>query len=328
MHESAIYRQAMDGATPVIGAEFGLAGVMALVRRVAPLESPVLLLGETGSGKEVIARALHLASARSQGPLVPVACGAIPETLLDCELFGHEKGAFTGALHRMQGRFERAAGGTLFLDEIGELHEDAQVKLLRVLQDRQFERVGGETTLTADVRVIAATHRNLGRMVREGRFREDLWYRLNVFPIPIPPLRQRREDIPALVHYFVRTKARQLHLDQVPEVRDEDLERLQAYAWPGNVRELQNIIERALILHRQGALHFPDLQRDGSVSTSASEDAQAAAPVWPLDDVARAHIQRALQQTHGRIAGPHGAARLLRVNPNTLRSRMRRLGIG
>jgi len=200
----ALFRELEEvSGTRVVGAEFGLRQVMEMVRLVAQSNSPALLLGETGSGKEVIANAIHLTSSRRNGPMIRVQCGAIPETLLDSELFGHEKGSFTGAIARKRGRFERADKGTIFLDEIAELTPEAQVKLLRVLQEKEFERVGGAETIAADVRVIAATHRNLEERVREGRFREDLWFRLNVFPIHIPPLRQRREDIPSLVQYFV-----------------------------------------------------------------------------------------------------------------------------
>ncbi len=311
----------------VVGADFGLATVMELVRRVAPLSSPVLLLGETGTGKEVIANAIHQLSPRSAGPLVRVQCGAIPETLLDSELFGHEKGAFTGAIERKRGRFERAAGGTIFLDEIGELSPEAQVKLLRVLQEKQFERVGGTETLEADVRVIAATHRDLARRVREGRFREDLWYRLNVFPIFLPPLRMRREDIPALAEYFVRRKAREMNLERMPELDPADLRRLQSYDWPGNVRELQNVVERALILSRGSSLVFPPLGIASSTPAPATASADAAGDLLPLEEAMAAHIRRALSLTGGRVSGPRGAAARLHINPSTLRSKMKKLGV-
>lgn len=310
----------------VVGTEFGLSQVMEMVRRVAPLSSPVLLLGETGTGKEVIANAIHHSSPRAHVPMVRVQCGAIPETLLDSELFGHEKGAFTGAVERKRGRFERAHEGTIFLDEIGELTADAQVKLLRLVQEKQFERVGGTETLTADVRVIAATHRDLAGMVREGKFREDLWYRLNVFPIHIPPLRMRREDISSLVHYFVERKAREMNLGQIPTVHPAHLDRLREYDWPGNVRELQNVIERALILSRGGPLFFPD------IATKTCPDAThpiTAQPLKPktLDETVSEHIRQTLAITGGRVAGSGGAAELLNVHPNTLRFRMQKLGI-
>lgn len=310
----------------VIGADFGLSQVMEMVRSVAPMSSPVLLLGETGSGKEVIANAIHLSSPRRNAPMVRVQCGAIPETLLDSELFGHEKGAFTGAIERKRGRFERADGGTIFLDEIGELTADAQVKLLRVLQEKQFERVGGSQTLTVDVRVIAATHRDLAQRVREGRFREDLWYRLNVFPIQIPPLRLRREDIPSLVQYFVEHKAREMNLEKVPRVSSENIDRLKAYDWPGNVRELQNVIERALILSRGGPLFFPKFGTLSRPQATVRAAVQSSKPKT-LNEAAADHIRQTLAETGGRIAGPGGAAEILKINPSTLRSRMKKLGI-
>ena len=310
----------------VVGADFGLSQVMEMVRSVAPMSSPVLLLGETGTGKEVIANAIHLSSPRRDAPMVRVQCGAIPETLLDSELFGHEKGAFTGAIERKRGRFERANGGTIFLDEIGELTADAQVKLLRVLQEKQFERVGGSQTLSADVRIIAATHRDLARRISEGRFREDLWYRLNVFPIQIPPLRFRRQDIPSLVQYFVERKAREMNLEKVPRVSSEDTERLKAYDWPGNVRELQNVIERALILSRGGSLFFPEFGASLRPQAQARAAVQFSKPKT-LDEVAAGHIRQTLAETGGRIAGPGGAAEILKINPSTLRSRMKKLGV-
>ncbi len=309
----------------VVGADFGLREVMEQVRRIAPATSPALLLGETGTGKEVIANAIHAASPRSQGPLITMQCGAIPDALLDSELFGHERGAFTGAVRRKRGRFERADGGTLFLDEIGELSLGAQVKLLRVLQERRFERVGGTETLEVDVRVIAATHRDLERMVRDGTFREDLWYRLSVLPVRIPPLRWRREDIPSLVQYFVARKARELNRPRVPRVSARDRERLQGYDWPGNVRELQNVVERALLLSTGAVLSFPPLE------SRASEPMPMAstnpAPVLTLDEATAAHIRAVLDFARWKVSGPGGAAEVLGMNPSTLRFRMRKLGI-
>lgn len=310
----------------VIGADFGLSQVMEMVRRVAPMSNPVLLLGDTGTGKEVIATAIHHSSPRHAAPMVRVQCGAIPTTLLDSELFGHEKGAFTGAIARKRGRFERASGGTIFLDEIGELTPDAQVKLLRVLQEKQFERVGGSQTLSTDVRVIAATHRDLANMVREGRFREDLWYRLNVFPIQIPPLRLRREDIPALAQYFIERKSREMNLEKVPRVHSEHIERLKAYDWPGNVRELQNVIERALILSRGGPLLFPELGASSRPQATKHAAVHSQKPKT-LDEAAAEHIRQTLAETGGQIAGPGGAAEILAINPSTLRSRMKKLAI-
>ncbi len=309
----------------VVGADFGLRDVMDQVRQVAASNSPTLLLGETGTGKEIIANAIHMASPRGGGPMISMQCGAIPETLLDSELFGHEKGAFTGALARKRGRFERAHGGTLFLDEIGELSPEAQVKLLRVLQEHRFERVGGTETVETDVRVIAATHRDLEQMVRDGTFREDLWYRLNVLPIRIPPLRLRREDIPSLVQYFVERKAQEMNLPRVPRVQRRDLARLERYDWPGNVRELQNIVERALILCRGDRLEFPPFS-----STKPPRRATARRSddrVLTLDEAVAAHIRDVLERADWQVAGQGGAAELLGMNPSTLRFRMKKLGV-
>jgi len=236
-----------DEVDAVIGADAGLREVMRHVDQVAPTDAPVLLLGETGSGKDVVARSIHKRSARAAGPILRVNCGAIAPELIDSELFGHERGSFTGAATQRRGWFERASGGTLFLDEIGELTLAAQVRLLRVLQDGTFERVGGGEELRADVRVIAATHRDLGAMVRAGRFREDLWYRINVYAIKLPPLRQRRADLPALAAHFAERAGLRLGTQQLA-VRAEDLALLQAYDWPGNVRELAAVIDRAAIL--------------------------------------------------------------------------------
>jgi len=310
----------------VVGADFGLRRVMDLVRQVAPTNSPVLLMGDTGTGKEVIANAIHMASPRREGPLIRVQCGAIPDTLLDSELFGHERGAFTGAVQAKRGRFERADGGTIFFDEIGELTLDAQVKLLRVLQEREFERLGGSRTISVDVRVIAATNRNLEEAVRERRFREDVWFRLNVFPIHLPPLRQRKEDIPALVQWLIARKCREMGQPEHPDLAAGAMEQLQAYDWPGNVRELQNIIERALILCRGQALVFPNL---GGSSTPAqvADPGGSLEAFSDLDHMVSEHIRRALSLAAGRVQGEGGAAQLLGVNPSTLRARMRRLGI-
>ena len=243
----------------IVGANFGLKQVMNRVEQVATMDSPVLLLGETGTGKDVIANAIHYSSARSDGPFVSVNCGAIPDTLIDSELFGHEKGAFTGALSQKRGRFERANGGTIFLDEIGEMPLSAQVRLLRVLQTREIERLGGAKTISLDIRIIAATNRNLESMVKNKQFREDLWFRLNVFPILVPPLRDRTNDIPALVRHLIERKAKELKLSDTPDLAPGGIETLMAYDWPGNVRELENVIERALILHRGASLHFDEL---------------------------------------------------------------------
>jgi transcriptional regulator with GAF, ATPase, and Fis domain len=310
----------------VIGGELGLKEVMTQVQQVAQSNSPTLLLGETGTGKEVIADAIHMASKRQQGPLVTMQCGAVPDTLLDSELFGHEKGAFTGASESKRGRFERANKGTLFLDEVGELSLEAQVKLLRVLQEKSFERVGGAKTIKVDVRVIAATHRDLEKMVREGTFREDLWYRLSVFPIRIPPLRLRREDIPALVQYFVHKTAQEINISPIPHIKNQELDKLNSYDWPGNVRELQNVIERALLVSKGSFLHFPPLKNIRTNDTPTSNEGYFADDL-SLDDVTRQHVRKVLNKVGGKIDGPGGAAEILQLNPSTLRFRMKKLGI-
>jgi transcriptional regulator with GAF, ATPase, and Fis domain len=308
----------------IVGADFGLRDVIRQVRQVAPTESPVLLSGETGVGKDVIANAIHLGSPRRDGPFVAVNCGAIPDSLLDSELFGHEKGAFTGALSKKRGRFERADGGTILLDEIGEMPLEAQVRLLRVLQHREIERVGGSDRIPIDIRIIAATNKDLPAMVATGRFREDLWFRLNVFPIPVPPLRERTSDIPALVQHFIERKAGELKVGDMPRLADGAIDRLMAYQWPGNVRELDNLIERAMILHRGEPLRFEGLEAQSSVTTiSQPEDDEVAT----LDVVIAGHIRRVLRATDGKIHGPGGAGELLGINPNTLRSKMKKLGI-
>ncbi|MBU2551418.1 MAG: sigma-54 dependent transcriptional regulator [Proteobacteria bacterium] len=314
----------------VIGANFGLKDTMEMVGRVAPLDSPVLLIGETGVGKEVIANTIHFSSQRRTGPYIKVNCGAIPENLIDSELFGHEKGAFTGAIARKRGRFERADTGTIFLDEIGDLPPAAQVRLLRVLQHHEVERVGGTESIPVNVRLISATHHNLEAMVRSGQFREDLWFRLNVFPILIPPLRHRKQDIPVLVIHFVERKSRELKLRNLPSPAPGVLDRLQAYDWPGNVRELENLVERELILaqiqDRGGLLRFDTLS---SVPATGRHPVAGDGddPIRPLDAVIAAHIEKALECSGGRVEGENGAARKLGLHPSTLRGRMRKMGI-
>ncbi|MGD8847356.1 MAG: sigma 54-interacting transcriptional regulator [Desulfobacteraceae bacterium] len=309
----------------IVGADFGLRGVMELVRQVAAINSPVLLLGETGVGKDVIANAIHQLSPRRKKPFIAVNCGGIPENLIDSELFGHEKGAFTGALAQKRGRFERADKGTIFLDEIGELPPQAQVRLLRVLQDKVIERIGTTAPVQLDLRIIAATNRDLEKMVRQGEFREDLWFRLNVFPITIPPLRDRLYDIPALVDYFIQQKARDLNLPQIPKLADGALEGLTDYRWPGNVRELQNIVERSLILHPRGPVSFDHLGHKQLCKRPA--ETQTEEGPYLLDDVVTAHINKVLVKTGGKVHGPNGAANLLGVNASTLRNKMNKLGI-
>jgi len=312
----------------IIGENSGLKNVLDMVQHVAPLNNTVLLLGETGTGKEVIANAIHFASPRKNGPFIKVNCGAIPGSLIDSELFGHERGAFTGAVDERRGRFERADGGTIFLDEIAELPHPAQVRLLRVLQNREIERVGGNKSIPVDIRVIAATHRNLENMVLENKFREDLWFRLNVFPIIIPPLRQRTGDIPLLVRYFVRAKAMELGFAVTPNITPGAMDRLVNYDWPGNVRELENLVEREVILHRGGQLTFDALQPGGTkrVNIIQKEVNNSPTPL-KLDEVIALHLSNVLQVTNGRIHGSGGAAELLGINPSTLRWRLDRLGI-
>jgi len=314
----------------IVGGHSGLKSVVEKVRKVAPLDSPVLMLGETGVGKEVIAHMIHDLSDRRNKPLITVNCGAIPDTLLDSELFGHERGAFTGALTQKRGRFERANQGTIFLDEIGELPLQAQTRLLRVLQSHEIERVGGMNPISLDIRIIAATHRDLEDMVASGRFREDLWFRLNVFPITIPPLRERREDIPLLLDHFLRKKARELKFLNPPHLSPEVVDRLREYHWPGNVRELENMVERALIEQRGRGDKGP-LRLDGLLADKSSRSHRRSEPapdnIVPLDAAMATHIRGALRFSKGKIQGPGGAAELLGVNPTTLRSRMDKLGI-
>ncbi|MCP4902092.1 MAG: AAA domain-containing protein [bacterium] len=311
----------------IVGVDFGLREVMHKVRHVAPTESPVLLTGETGVGKDVVANAIHLASPRHEGPFIPVNCGAIPGSLLDSELFGHERGAFTGALAKKRGRFERANKGTILLDEIGEMPLEAQVRLLRVLQHREIERVGGTNRIPVDIRIIAATNKDLEAMVRAGTFREDLWFRLNVFPIAVPPLRDRRGDIPALVQHFLERKAAELKLGDTPKLAPGAIEDLLAYDWPGNVRELENLIERAMILrHRDEPLTFDGISAPRTPLQSSNLAPSKEEPI-ELDVVVARHIRRVLSMTGGKIHGPGGAGELLRVNPNTLRYKMKKLGI-
>lgn len=309
----------------IIGQDFGLRAVVEMIRQVAPRDSPVLLLGETGVGKDVLANAIHSLSSRSRGPFIAVNSGAISEALLDSELFGHEKGAFTGALSRKRGRFERANGGSIFLDEIGELPAPAQVRLLRVLQNREIERVGGTETLPADVRVIAATHRDLESMVADGEFRKDLWFRLSVFPILIPPLRERKQDIPAFVSSFVERKSRELRLSDSPPLAPGAVDVLLAYDWPGNIRELENVVERALILNDGGPLEFESVLARPAVTSPEPPGRESDRRT--LDEVTSAHIRAVLETTNHQIHGRGGAAEILGINPSTLRNRMDKLGI-
>jgi formate hydrogenlyase transcriptional activator len=307
----------------IVGTSPPLQAVLTDVAKVAPTDSTVLITGETGTGKELIARAIHKRSKRSNRALVSVNCAAIPQSLIASELFGHEKGAFTGALQRRLGRFELAEGGTIFLDEIGELPAETQIALLRVLQDHEFERIGGNRSMRADVRVIVATNRDLSTAIRAGTFRSDLFYRINVFPIEMPPLRERREDIPLLVEYFIDRFARKTG-KKIRRINKKTWEMLQSYSWPGNIRELQNVIERSVIV-----CETEDFSVDESWLLQKYVQAQPASQ--PLSRKAatdvRAIIEAALGETRGRVSGPSGAAARLGIPPSTLESKIRALKI-
>jgi PAS domain S-box-containing protein len=302
----------------IVGQSDAIKYVLFKVTQVAPTDTTVLITGETGTGKELVARAIHGASARKDRGFIKVNCGALAPSLIESELFGHEKGAFTGAGARKLGRFELAIGGTIFLDEIGELPLELQVKLLRVIQEGEFERLGGTKTIKADVRIVAATNRNLKVEVDNGRFREDLWYRLNVYPITVPPLRQRKEDIPLLVEHFVNGYAKKFG-KIITSVSPRALQTFQSHSWPGNVRELANAIERAVIHAKGSVLHTIDRFEE------IVEEPPFAAKT--LEEVEREYIIRTLENTGWRIEGPHGAANVLGLNPSTLRTRMIKLGI-
>jgi formate hydrogenlyase transcriptional activator len=290
----------------------------------------VLILGETGTGKELIARAIHNLSPRRERTFVKINCAAIPSGLLESELFGHERGAFTGAIAQKVGRFELADHGTIFLDEVGDIPLELQPKLLRVLQEHEFERLGATRTVRVDTRVVAATNADLSRLVAERKFRSDLFYRLNVFPIQVPPLRDRREDIPLLVRYFVQKFSRRLN-KMVVYVPADAMDALVAYSWPGNIRELENLLERAVILSPGKELRVPLSElRNGLSATAAPETPVATSPGVPLatlEEAERQHILRALRQTEWRIAGPRGAATLLGMKRTTLQARIRKLAI-
>lgn len=301
----------------IVGHSDAIKYVLFKITQVAPTDSTVLITGETGTGKELAARAIHGASPRKDRPLIKVNCGALSPTLIESELFGHEKGAFTGAVGRKQGRFELANGGTIFLDEIGELPPELQVKLLRVIQESEFERLGGAKTIKVDVRIIAATNRNLKVEVEQGTFREDLWYRLNVYPVTMPPLRQHKEDIPLLVEHFVNTYAKKFG-KTISSVSPRTMQSLQSHSWPGNIRELANVIERAVI-HTQASV----LQVVDRFEAATNE----FTPTQTLEEVERDYIIRTLEKTGWRIEGKYGAARILGLNPSTLRTRMLKLGI-
>ena len=321
--ENIVLREEIDSTSmfeEVLGTSSALQNVLALAAKVAPTDSTVLIAGETGTGKELIARAIHKRSKRGERSFVGVNCAAIPSSLIMSELFGHEKGAFTGAMQRRPGRFELAEGGTLFLDEVGDLPLETQIALLRVLQEREFERVGGTEMLPCDVRVISATNRDLHSAIAAGSFRSDLFYRLNVFPIELPPLRERKEDIPILVNYFVDRYAQRAG-KKIDTIQKKSIEALQEYSWPGNVRELQNVIERSLIIVDSNEFsvdknwfshEFQSGQRGGPASKISTEQEQ---------------IEAALAQTKGKVSGRHGAAAVLGMPASTLESKIRALRI-
>jgi chemotaxis protein methyltransferase CheR len=316
--------RAEHGFEDIVGGSDPLLYVLHKVRQVGPSDTSVLVLGETGVGKELIARTIHNESSRANGPFVVVNCAALPPNLIESELFGHEKGAFTGADRQRRGRFELANGGTIFLDEVGELPLEMQPKLLRVLQEGEMERVGGTQTISIDVRVVAATNRDLRSDMEVGRFREDLFYRIAVYPITVPPLRDRQDDIPLLVRHFAEhfSQRRGRHVDEIP---GEVLRRLQSYHWPGNVRELQNVVERAVLTSSGGVLKLAEPLRNGERSVP---DAPANGKrLLTLDEVDRAHIERVLSATRGKISGTGGAAEILGLHANTLRYRMKKLRI-
>ena len=347
LHEQNLYLQeeikSEHDFENIIGQSHRFMDVLANVERVAPTDASVLITGETGTGKELVARAIHSTSKRKDKPLIKVNCAALPAGLVESELFGHEKGAFSGALARRLGRFELANGGTIFLDEIGELPSDAQVKLLRVLQEREFDRVGGAAPVRVDVRVIAATNRDLAKEVKDKAFREDLFYRLNVFPVHLPPLRERRDDIPLLVGVLIKKFAQRIG-KQFDGVSQATMDRLINYTWPGNIRELENVLERAVILASGHLLEIgPDVIPPSSAASAAGQTptANARSQTHPdaaarpgadsqppsLEAVERNHILTVLEHTNWTVTGPRGAAKLLDLPPSTLRHRMKKLGI-
>lgn len=308
----------------IVGRSAAIQSVLSNVRRVAATDASVLIRGETGTGKELIARAVHSASKRRDKPLIKINCAALPAGLVESELFGHEKGAFTGAIAKRIGRFELADGGTIFLDEIGEIPLEVQVKLLRVLQEREFDRVGGKSPIEVDVRVIAATNRDLFQAVAEKTFREDLFYRLNVFPLLTPPLRNRAEDIPLLVSFLIDKYMLRIG-KRVEGVSANSMQRLRSYRWPGNIRELENVIERAIIL-----ADGPVIEVDSEMLPGLTEP--VTGPASPttgasLEEVERQHIAAVLKQTNWVIEGSNGAAKILDLHPSTLRYRMKKLGV-
>ncbi len=328
-NEDIVLRAEVDRTSvfeEIVGVSSSLRSVLSEVSQVAPTDSTVLITGETGTGKELIARAIHKRSRRSSKPFVSVNCAAIPPSLIASELFGHEKGAFTGAVQRRQGRFELADGGTIFLDEIGELTPEIQVMLLRVLQEREFERLGGSRPIRVNVRVIAATNRDLDAAIDDGRFRSDLYYRLNVFPVELPPLRERLEDIPLLVEYFTNRMAR--HAGKtISTIRKRALSLLQSYDWPGNVRELQNVVERAVIFSDSDSLQIDEQWLSGPRSRSTVGLRPPIVQRRTLATQRKDAIEAALLESKGRVSGPFGAATLLGIPSSTLESKIKLLNI-
>ena len=307
----------------IIGNSKVLLDSLAKIKIVAPTNTSVIILGESGTGKERVAQAIHQQSARKNQSLVTINCAALPFNLIESELFGHEKGAFTGANQKRIGKFEQAHGGTIFLDEIGELPLDAQVKLLRVLQEKEIERIGSDATIKVDVRIIAATNRNLEQEVSEGRFRLDLYYRLNVFPIALPALRERKEDIPLLTHYFLK-KINACTGRKITRISDSAMQKLQAYDWPGNIRELEHLIERSVLLAQNQEIvdiHLPNTPKFQAKRLPAEE------VIDTMDDMEREHILKALRSCQGKVSGIGGAAEALGMSPQTLYARIKKLGI-
>ena len=324
-NENLVLREEIDRTSmfeEIVGSSRPMSQVLKQVEKVAPSDSTVLILGETGTGKELIARALHRRSKRATRAFVRVNCAAIPESLVASELFGHEKGAFTGALQQRVGRFEAADGGTLFLDEVGDLPVDTQIALLRVLQEREFERVGSNRPIKINVRVIAATNRDLAAAVAAGTFRQDLFYRLNVFPIAIPPLRERAEDILVLLEYFIARFAKSL-CKTIRHIGKDTLRMMREYGWPGNIRELQNVVERAVILTETDTF----LVDENWLNAAPTESARPHEGLSTLADRELKMIEAALAECHGRLSGPFGAAAKLGIPRQTLESKIRRFGI-
>ena len=317
---------AEQGFGEMLGASPALRNVSQQIDLVAPTDSTVLILGESGAGKEVVAREVHRRSDRANRPLIKVNCAAIPRDLFESEFFGHIQGAFTGALRDRAGRFELADGGTLFLDEVGEVPLDLQSKLLRVLQEGEIERIGEEQTRRVDVRIIAATNRDLREEAQAKRFREDLYYRLSVFPIELPPLRDRREDIPVLAEHFLRQAAQRLAAEP-PRLTKAVARQLVRYDWPGNVRELQHVIERAVILSRGGALRIDLKDRSDTTAKLTADDEAEVLTDEQVRQFERENLRRAMESSGGKVAGPGGAAELLGVKPTTLNSRLKAMGL-